>query len=213
MDGHIELSCPNCTIGDGVSKITPKPLSKSKNKSRRSRAAVFSSNGVTVPRLNLGNLTGEIELNKGVGTVKRFAAQSDHGELTIEGDIRFKDPFKNSTFPGCMRFKLSDSLKNSKNEAEKNFANLPDLMRVTPDPDGFSNVAMTGTLSNLRWRPRRKCPTSSKDKSRKSTPTVTTRPTPDKPKKNAKPDRTLGKGSKERPPELSGPNASGPGLH
>ena len=204
VDGKIKLSCPGCTVGDGVTKIKPKPLN---GKTSRRRSAVFSAEGVTVPKLELGNLTGLIEIDKGVGKVKEFSAKSKDGELTIDGDIRFKDPFKNSTFPGCMRFRLTDELK----QREKSFGNLPDLMRVTLDTDGFANVAMTGTLADLRWRPRKKCPTGSSGSGEKSRPTVTTRPKPTPPTA-AKPDKRPGLDSPPAEPEFDGPGNSGPKL-
>jgi len=170
-DGTVKLSCPGCTIGDGVAKIKPKPLNGNTS-TRRRRTMAFAGDGVTVPKLDLGDLAGEIDIKAGVGTVKSFTAHSNDGDLTITGEVRFDDPFKNSSFPGCMRFKLSDELK----QREKNFGNLPDLMRVSVEEDGFANVAMTGKLSELRWRPRKKCAPLGGANRRGERPTVTARP-------------------------------------
>ncbi len=171
-DGVLKVSCPGCTIGDGVAKIKPKPMNGARSSARRRRAMAFAGDGVTVPKLELGDLSGEIDIKAGVGTVKTFAAHSKDGDLTITGEARFEDPFKNSTFPGCMRFKLSEELK----RREKNFGNLPDLMRVSVEEDGFANVGMTGKLSELRWRPRKKCAPIGGSRRRGERPTVTARP-------------------------------------
>jgi type II secretion system protein N len=213
VDGYVKLSCPGCTVGDGVAKIKPKPLSDGKSSRRRRRGSVFAAAGVTVPRLDLGDVAGEIEIKRGVGTVKRFAARSADGEMTIDGEIRFKDPFKATTFPGCMRFKLSEALK----KREKDFGNLPELMRVNVEEDGFANVAMTGTIGALRWRPRKKCAPIGGDRKRRDTrPMVTTRPEPKdvKPRTSIKPTDKPGTEIADKPtePSVDTPDTSGPRL-
>jgi hypothetical protein len=107
-----------------------------------------------VPRLSLGDASGEIEIKKGIGTIKKLSAKSKDGELAVEGRIEFRDPFKQSRLPGCMRFKLSEALK----EREPDFGNiefmLPEMARQA---DGEFAIPTKGTLGQLGWDPRRRC--------------------------------------------------------
>jgi type II secretion system protein N len=182
-DGRIKISCPSCTVGDGEAKISPKARS-SKSRSAKRRAA-FASGGVTVPRLDLGNLVAEIEINKGKGVIKQFNAQSGDGELYIDAELKLARKFKDSTMPGCMRFKVDDSMGNRGDDVSKNFANIQQVMGVPRDADGFSNVRIVGKMSALRWKPAKKCTVGGAAEPNR--PTVTTtgsggskRPTLDK---------------------------------
>jgi type II secretion system protein N len=152
-DGHIKLSCPSCTVGDGVAKIKPKPRDETRTSARASAREQFIGDGIEVPRLDLGNLAADIEIKSGKGTIKSFHGESVDGELLVEGAIDFKDPFKNSAFPGCMKFKFTPDF----HTREPRFANVPNLMGAGIQPDGFAHVRLSGTLGDLKWKPRLKC--------------------------------------------------------
>jgi type II secretion system protein N len=196
-NGTIKLSCPGCTAGDGVAKIKPKPREGRKLSPRLEAQMSFIGDGVAVPMLDLGNLSGVIEIKGGKGVIKNFGGESADGEMIIEGDLDFKDPFKNTLFPGCFKFKFSEDLK----KREPKFSNIPTLMGAAVLPDGFANMRITGTLGQLRWKAKLKCKITDPDPMGGAgdarPPSISvTRPDPDE--------------SEEPPRELDGPAASGP---
>ena len=156
-EGRIEIDCLECTVGDGVAKMTMTPSTTSSNGRRRrtsAGAAAFSSTGVTVPRLALGEAKVLVDISKGVGDIKTFSANSKDGWLKIEGKIEFRDPFPNTLFPGCMRFKLSDELK----QRDPKFGNIEyTLSEKMRQQDGSFAIPTKGRLTELRWDVRRRC--------------------------------------------------------
>jgi hypothetical protein len=107
-----------------------------------------------VPRLSLGEAEVVVDIAKGVGDIKNFAATSTDGWLKIEGKIEFRDPFPNTLFPGCMRFKLSDALK----QRAPDFGNIEyTLSEKVRQADGSFAIPTKGKLTELRWDVRRKC--------------------------------------------------------
>ncbi len=155
-EGKITLGCDDCTVGDGVSKMTMTPSTSSSGRRRRASAAAaaWGAQGVTVPRLALGDAKVVVDIDKGVGEIKTFAATSKDGWLKIEGKIEFRDPFSNTLFPGCMSFKLSDELK----KRAPDFGNIEfTLSEKVRQADGSFAIPTKGRLTELRWDVRRKC--------------------------------------------------------
>jgi type II secretion system protein N len=220
-DGHLRLACLGCTVGDGKTKIKPPSQGR-----RGGSRAIFAGDGVTVPKLDLGNFSADIAFNKGKGKVEHFAATSQDGELAIEGEILLASKLEDSTFPGCMRFRLTDDLK----QRERDFGNVPALLGVTLTPEGFANLRMTGKVSSIRWRPARECNAGIGDDDgagglprAAARPTITTspgdqeneRPTlrtaaPAEPE--PEPEQPPPSAAAAPPPEVTGPNTSGPEL-
>jgi type II secretion system protein N len=169
-EGRIEIDCLECTVGDGVAKMTMTPSSTSSTGRRRrtsAGAAAFSSTGVTVPRLALGEAKVLVDISKGVGDIKTFSASSKDGWLKIEGKIEFRDPFPNTLFPGCMRFKLSDELK----QRDPKFGNIEyTLSEKMRQQDGSFAIPTKGRLTELRWDVRRRCGGGSTEDDSEGTP-------------------------------------------
>lgn len=141
-EGSFTMSCPDCVVGDGKSKIKPKAQSNPR------RTSFFAAEGLTVPALNLGDLQGKISIISGKGVIEQFGAKSVDGDLQIHGTIEFGRTFGESRFgQACMKFRLSDTLK----QREAEFGNVPSLMGAPLDGEGFSNVIMSGKLAEMRW--------------------------------------------------------------
>jgi type II secretion system protein N len=169
--GSVSFACIGCTIGDGVSTLQMRPPEVPAG--RRQPRMAFGGEGVTVPRLNLGNAMAEIEIQSGTGTIKHFAATSADGSLQIEGTINFRDPFRTSQFPGCMRFKLSDELK----QRERDFGNIEYLLPPqSRQEDGTFAIPTKGTLSHLRWDVRRQCAGAQGPAGERDRPSISIRP-------------------------------------
>ncbi len=150
-DGSLSLSCSGCIVGDGKAKLKPRKRSGS---SRARSRMLFSSGGLTVPPLNLGELAGTVTISGGRGVIEQFAANSDDGNLALFGSFQLAEKFSDSRFEkGCIKFRLSDSLK----QREREFGNVPNLMGVPPDDSGYSNMLLQGKLAGARWRVATNC--------------------------------------------------------
>jgi type II secretion system protein N len=163
-DGEIVFSCVGCTVGDGVAKMSLKPRPGAP---QRRRKALFQGEGLTVPKLQLGAVKGEIEVKDGKGTIKTMSAKSKDGFLTIEGDLVFKDPFKDSLFPGCMTFGFSEELKSREPKFMGIEAGLPPQAKQT---DGSYSLPTKGKLVELRFDVRKQCGANSVSKPRDTAP-------------------------------------------
>ncbi len=105
-DGYVKISCPSCTIGDGKSKVKPGSASKA-----RGRRAMFTSEGITVPKLNLGNLSGEIDIVKGKGISR--TSRPPRPTASCSSMARFCWPASSATRP-CPRAFVSSCLTRSR---------------------------------------------------------------------------------------------------
>ena len=165
--------------------------------------------GLTVPQLSLGATEASVVIKDGVGTIEKLEAVSPDGQLSLTGKIQFADPFKKSTIPGCIRFKLSEALK----KREKDFGNIDLMLEAKRGDDGFFSFPTVGTLLNMRWKTKQTCAeyeeAEERKKTRSSRPRISTRPKAT-PANSAAARRAASKDVKE--PELKKVGASGPKL-
>lgn len=185
--GKVKLSCVDCTVGDGVTKMKMKPNPK-RRRSRRFEA--FSKEGVTVPKLNLGAMLAEIKIKKGKGKIVTLAAKSADGFLNIEGEIDFKDPFKETLFPACMKFGFSDELK----QREPKFMGIESgLPPKAKQEDGSYAIPTKGKLVALQLNVRKQCggAKATNEPAKRDRPTITTKPDSPVKKKDDKDEKKL----------------------
>src|SRR5262249_24420710 len=90
--GGLKIECKACSIGDGKAKLVIP-------------GAAFLQQGVTVPKVALGNLEGELVVDKGSAKMTGFDGHSADMDLKIEGDIALRDPWQFSTVNLCMAFR------------------------------------------------------------------------------------------------------------
>jgi type II secretion system protein N len=146
-EGTFTLSCPGCVIGDGKTKMKAKPRPGR-------RTSFFASEGLTVPALNLGDLTGKIVIGDGRGVIETFGAKSEDGDLAIHGSVELAAQLTESKFTqACTKFRLSDALK----QRDPAFGNVPNVMGAPIDAEGYSNLTMTGKLGEFRWLAAKNC--------------------------------------------------------
>ena len=135
-NGGLEVSCSGCTIGDGVTKV--RPMSPGQQNA-------FTSEGMTLPRIRLGEFSGKIPISKGVACIERFEARGGDIELTLEGGVKFADPFKDTQGTLQARLKSSEEFKRA---SVRNAA----LFTGVRDAEGFTTyVARNAPLVALRW--------------------------------------------------------------
>ncbi len=131
--GSVNWKCAACSIGDGREKlkIAGNPL---------------LSEGISLPKMRLGDFVGRIAIEKGVGRFQGVQAKSPDGEILIEGEIRLADPLINSYLDMYVRFRLSDALLKS---ADKIQLMLQLAESMGKRPDGYYGFRLSGPLGNL----------------------------------------------------------------
>ncbi|RMH39072.1 MAG: type II secretion system protein GspN [Deltaproteobacteria bacterium] len=142
--GRAELSCPMCTVGPG--KVVPRTQSSG-------RASAFAKEGVTLPKLNLGDNKVVLTVDNGRADIDTFEAVSTDGELYAEGYILLKSPFARSEIHHCYRFKFSDQAKKKNAKLE----GIERSMELARRADGYIGMRMTGTFDRPRRIGSRSC--------------------------------------------------------
>lgn len=131
--GAIAWKCAECAIGDGKEKlkIAGNPL---------------LAEGLTLPRVRLGDFEGRINVEKGTGKLLGVHAKSPDGEVIIEGEVSLRDPPGASVVRLYLQFKVSDVLVKSSDKLQL----LLQLAEANGKrPDGFYGVMLTGHLDSL----------------------------------------------------------------
>jgi len=65
------------------------------------------------PKVRIGDLRGEIAVDKGTAKLKGIESKSADGEVSLEGEVSLRDPVVNSVINAYLRFKLSDAFLKS----------------------------------------------------------------------------------------------------
>lgn len=100
-EGHIEITCAACVVGDEQTKLFVPGATKA------------LKNGVTIPEVDLGTLTGRMTVTDGIAkTDGPIETESNDVWVKIEGEIELADPFATSRFFMTLKFYLSESLQN-----------------------------------------------------------------------------------------------------
>jgi type II secretion system protein N len=136
--GLLVWDCGACAIGDGKAKL------------------VVASNpilaeGLGLPKIRLGDFSGKVVLDKGVGRLQGVQLKSPDLEATVEGEIHLAEPLAASHVDLYVRFRVSESLLRS---SEKLRTIMDFTAQMGKRPDGFIGARMSGTLqsmNNVEW--------------------------------------------------------------
>jgi len=140
--GAISFACAECVAGDGKTPL-------------KVAGSAFLSGGLTLPRVRLGQLNGNIAIDKGTAKLQGVETKSPDGEAAVEGEIALRDPFGNSTINLYLRFRLNDAFLQ---KASSLGMILQTAAAAAKRPDGAYGLCLTGRLA--QWSPPRPCPTS-----------------------------------------------------
>ncbi|MCG5054812.1 MAG: type II secretion system protein GspN [Myxococcales bacterium] len=133
-DGTVQIQCAGCSAGDGKAKL-------------RVDSNPLLAEGLTIPRLRLGDLEGRIVFEKGTGRIEGMHAKSPDAEIDVEGTVRLADPADLSQLDLYVTFKLSDKLVKS----DDKFQLLLQLAEMQGKrPDGFYGFRIQGSPRHLR---------------------------------------------------------------
>lgn len=126
--GSISFLCAACSLGDGKSAF-------------KIAAIPFLAGGLTLPKVRLGDVTGEVAIENGTGKLKGVEAKSPDIELAMEGDVQLRDPAPNSIINAYLRFKPTEAFL-------KSAGTLQTLLQMAGSsgrrPDGSYGVRLGG---------------------------------------------------------------------
>jgi type II secretion system protein N len=136
--GTLSWTCAGCGIGDGKEKlkVASNPL---------------LAEGMSFPRISLGDFAGKVAFVKGVGRLQGVHARSPDGEIFIDGEVRLADPVGYSYVDLYVRFKLSEALLR---RADKLQILLQLAETMGKRSDGFYGFRLTGSfarLNSIQW--------------------------------------------------------------
>jgi type II secretion system protein N len=132
-NGSISFKCAACVLGDGKT-----PLKVEGN--------AFLGGGLTLPKIRVGDLAGQIEVEKGSAKLKGVQSKSPDGEIIVEGEILLRDPLPSSVINAYLRFKFSEPLLKSADKLQTILQMAGGLGRR---PDGFYGVRLGGRLGSM----------------------------------------------------------------
>lgn len=132
-EGFLRWECSSCAVGDGKAKlIIP--------------GNALLAEGLSLPKVRLGEFSGRVDFEKGVGKLKNVQSKSPDLELAVEGEIRLAEPTTLSTIDIYVRFKLSDTLLKSSDK-------LATIMQFAGTAgkrsDGFYGFRLTGSFGQM----------------------------------------------------------------
>lgn len=137
--GTVKLVLTGLVIGDGKAKVK-----------------LGSMGGLTVDPIEAGNVTIELDVKNGIGTVQKITADGKDLELRGSGDVRFADPVVRSRISILMAVKFTDSYRNKSSRTKAMFSLLDSGMpevNAAKAPDGALQFRLVGTLSSIRALP------------------------------------------------------------
>ncbi|MBC8068065.1 MAG: type II secretion system protein GspN, partial [Deltaproteobacteria bacterium] len=138
-EGAIEITCAACKIGDGVEKLYI-PGSKG------------LKDGTVIPEIDLGTFVGKLVVEKGTAkTDVAMATTSEDIELSVEGNLKLKDPFPKSRLDLTVKVNLSDALQARSEKLRLVFQSADVKSRLDPPEKGLGYV-LSGTIANPSFR-------------------------------------------------------------
>ena len=148
VDGHVELDLPqradqssgeidlrirNFELGDGEAKI-PLPSMPS---------------GLTIEPIRTGTLSIAMNVEAGVGTIRRFQASGPDVDLGAEGNVHFAHPLSMSRLDILLRARFKDAYRNKSPRTQALFGllDMNQVLRSARTPDGALQVRLRGSPS------------------------------------------------------------------
>ena len=139
--GLIEVHIEQGVLGDGKAKLAVP-------------GDPFLSQGLTFPKLALGNVTGRVVFDRGRATLSDVRSQSADAEIALEGYVELRDPLPLSELRLYLRFRPSPALI----KREPTMEILSNAMAAGKRSDGSLGFSVTGTMATPRSRPSREPP-------------------------------------------------------
>lgn len=154
VDGSLDLSCTNCTLGDGHTKL--KPLLK--NKSQQ----VMVGDGIDFGEVHIASLSAHAVFTAAVGDpdahssgykpgkfdITKFELKSPDGEVHIDYTMTMATTIDESIVAGCLRFKGDESLL-KREEGKKTYAAIS-TTGAELRSDGLFHIKLTDRFKDMK---------------------------------------------------------------
>ena len=154
VDGSLDLSCTNCTLGDGHTKL--KPLLK--NKSQQ----VMVGDGIDFGEVHIASLSAHAVFTPAVGDpdahssgykpgkfdITKFEVKSPDGEVHIDYTMTMATTIDESIVAGCLRFKGDESLL-KREEGKKTYAAIS-TTGAELRSDGLFHIKLTDRFKDMK---------------------------------------------------------------
>lgn len=139
-EGHIEINCESCRMGDGETLLFI-PGSKG-----------LMAKGVTIPEIDLGTLAGRMNIVDGLATTDGdMKAESDDMTLAISGTIDFNDPFAKSEVDLIMKLVVTKALQD-RSDAIGLMVQTASSKTKLKAPEKGLGYRLTGTVGQTKFR-------------------------------------------------------------
>jgi type II secretion system protein N len=137
--GEVKLDCKDFAVGDGQAKL-------------KIPGDPFLSQGLTVPKIKIGNPEGKITVDKGVARMVGIEAHGPDLEMKLEGDVALRDPVGFSAVNLCLAFRPTPALAKREAAVELLTKQLDQTAKRT---DGYYGLRITGRLDSMFFAPAR----------------------------------------------------------
>jgi type II secretion system protein N len=130
--GEVDLQIKGLSVGNGKAKLKLPKMSE----------------GLTIDRMNLGDLELEIDVDRGVATFKELAARGEDAELTGSGTLRLLKPMRMSRLDMLVRVLIRDTYRNKSDRTRALFS-LMDFnpkLRAAKTPDDALQWRVQGSF-------------------------------------------------------------------
>lgn len=137
--GKIELSCSGCAAGDGESKLYI-PGGKS-----------LANEGMTLPRIDLGTLTGTFLVEDGKARLEpALETESEDLKVEVTGRLALRDMFARSQFNMILKVQLTDAFQERSEAVRFMYQGASDKSRLDPPEQGLG-FRLEGTIGRPRF--------------------------------------------------------------
>ena len=142
-NGSATLTVTDAVVGDGKAKlIIP-------------GGDPFLSQGITVPKIQLGKIAGKVSIEKGRATLHELRGHSKDIDVELDGTIDLRDPVSLSILHLYLKVKPSDALLKREATLELLVNGAGAMARRS---DGFLGFSIAGTLGSPFPMPAKEAP-------------------------------------------------------
>lgn len=130
-EGRLDLTIRNLQVGNGRAKL-----------------AVGDNEGITIERIDAGDLKVKIEAEEGIGRITQLEAKGKDAELEGAGTLRLLSPLDMSRLDALFRIKFADAYRNENDRTRALFSlmEFSPKVRAARTPDGALQWRVAGSL-------------------------------------------------------------------
>jgi type II secretion system protein N len=137
--GQISFACTQCAMGDGETKLYVP------------RTERMSSAGLTVPKIQLGELAGTFEVVDGRATAEEVVSVSDDISVKLGGQIRLSDPFSKGRLELSLKVFISEAIQAKDDNFRLFVAGTSEDARMDPPDEGWLGFRIRGPITRPQF--------------------------------------------------------------